>query len=148
MNKLEFEKNLNLIIKLAEECLSDIGFVEAETALEAGKGMDAEIKNTSLTTELDFSMNPRAFFKKYSKGMSGPKIFTLMVAYLAKQKGKDAILLSDVQNEWSKLKTILKSKFANSYALRAKESDWIQSPQNSTYSLRPDWQKILNGSIT
>ncbi len=75
--------------------------------------------------------------------MSGPKIFTLMVAYFVNKKGTEAASLTDIQGEWSKMKSIIKPKFSSTFALRSRENDWIVSPKNSLYSLRPNWKEIL-----
>ena len=141
MNKTELEKQLRLIRDAAEKCLQALGGPTVEDKNEAALAKD-EVR-LAVDPDIDFSMQARAFFKKYAKDMSGPKTFTLMVAYFVNRKSTEAASLADIQGEWSKMKSIIKPKFSPTFALRARESDWIVSPQNSLYSLRPSWKEIF-----
>lgn len=141
MNNSELEKQLQIIKKATEQALSflDITDKASDTQVRAVTKPAIDTPNT----DIDFSMQSRAFFKKYAKGLSGPKIFVLMVAYFINQKNSDTASLSDIQKEWSKMKGIIKYKYSSAYAVRAKESDWVDSPKSSFYSLRPNWKDIL-----
>lgn len=141
MSNSELEKRLQIIKKAAEQALSLLG-VEEKTS-------DTKVRSTTqvitdvFETEFDYSMQPRAFFKKYAKGLSGTKVFVLMVAYFTNQQNVDIAFLGDIQKEWSKMKGIIKNEFNSTYPVRAKEADWISSPKNSFYSLRPNWKDIF-----
>jgi hypothetical protein len=141
MNTTELEKQLQIIKKAAEQALSLLG-VE-EKASDTQVRLVTEVAMDASEIEVDFSMQPRAFFKKYARGFSGTKVFVLMVAYFMNQRNSNMAALSDIQKEWSKMKGIIKYRFASSYAVRAKESDWVDSPKNSFYSLRPRWKDIF-----
>ena len=133
---------MHIIKKATEHALSLLGvekkaFIHVRSVTEPVKNADtAEV-------EIDFSMQSRAFFKKYAKGFSGTKVFVLMVAYFMNQQKSDMAPLADIQKEWSKIKGIIKYKYSSAYTVRAKESDWVDSPKSSFYSLRPNWKNIF-----
>ena len=141
MSNKELEKQLHLIIKTAKQALNMLGAEETTSGREVRPTAKTVIDIPE--TEFDYSMQPRAFFKKHAKGLSGAKIFVLMVAYFTNQKNTDAAFLGDIQKEWSKMKGVIKNEFNSTYPVRAKEADWISSPKNSFYSLRPSWKNIL-----
>ena len=141
MNKTELEKQLRLIRDAAEKCFQTLDGSTSEDKDEAVFVKDEA--RLAVDPDIDFSMQARAFFKKHAKDMSGPKIFTLMVAYFVNRKSIEAASLTDIQGEWSKMKSIIKPKFSPTFALRARENDWIVSPKNSLYSLRPNWKEIF-----
>ncbi|MFA6554339.1 MAG: hypothetical protein WCS89_02410 [Candidatus Paceibacterota bacterium] len=144
MNKPELEKQLRFIKEAVNQCLLSIDTLEEDEV----SGNDGVMeKSVSLSTEgVDFSMQSRAFFKKYAKGMSGTKVFVLMIAYFVNKNKVDTVSYSDIQKEWSKMTVIIKHKPSTTFAVRAKESDWISSPKNSLYSLRPTWKDIFNNN--
>lgn len=92
---------------------------------------------------LDFSVNPRAFFKHYSANLSGPKKFALAVAYLSKGNTEQAVSLEAIITLWSSVEGVMDGAYKSMYATRAKESDWIESARSGTYLLRPKWMQIL-----
>lgn len=92
--------------------------------------------------ELDFSMSSRAFIKRYSKGMSGPKKFTLLLAYLTKGDATKSIKLEEIKKHWSK--GLFSGKINSFYSTQAKSNDWIDSRKKEEYSLRPSWKDILS----
>jgi len=98
-----------------------------------------------LTGALDFSMPIRAFIKKYSGRMSGPKKFTLMLAYLAKGNLDKEIMLTDIEDRWNRMtsKSLLGMKFNRFYSSQAKENDWVHASKQGSYHLRPNWKSIL-----
>lgn len=140
MNNTELEKQLQIIKKATEQALSLLG-IEEVSDLKA-RPITPMVTDTA-EVEIDFSMQSRAFFKKYAKGLSGTKLFVLMVAYFVNQNGSEVVALSDIQKEWSKMMGIVKYKFATTFAMRAKENDWLSSPKSSFYSLRPNWKDIF-----
>lgn len=93
---------------------------------------------------LDFSLNSRAFFKKYGKGLSGPKKFVLVVAYLAKGNSDSGVSYEEAEKCWKKHKTLLGGTMANNYGTRAKEGEWLDSPKYGIYILTGKWQEIFS----
>lgn len=142
MNNTELEKQLQIIKKATEHALSLLDVEEKAPTHVRSVAEPIEDASTA-EAEIDFSMQSRAFFKKYAKGFSGTKVFVLMVAYFMNQQKSDMAPLADIQKEWSKMKGIIKYKYSSAYTVRAKESDWIDSPKSSFYSLRPNWKDIF-----
>lgn len=141
MSNTELEKQLQIIKQAAEQALILLGAEEKVSDTKVRPS--TKVVTNVLGTELDYSMQPRAFFKKNGKGLSGAKVFVLMVAYFTNQTNVDTAFLGDIQKEWSKMKGIIKNEFNSTYPVRAKEADWISSPKNSFYSLRPNWKDIF-----
>ncbi|MFA7315346.1 MAG: hypothetical protein WC059_00900 [Candidatus Paceibacterota bacterium] len=142
MNNTELEKQLQIIKKATEHALSLLG-VEEKTPTHVHSVAEPVENADTAEVEIDFSMQSRAFFKKYAKGFSGTKVFVLMVAYFMNQQKSDMAPLADIQKEWSKMKGIIKYKYSSAYTVRAKESDWVDSSKSSFYSLRPNWKDIF-----
>lgn len=142
MNNTELEKQLQIIKKTTEYALSLLG-VEEKVPTHVYSVAESVEDTDTAEVKIDFSMQSRAFFKKYAKGFSGTKVFVLMVAYFINRQKAETIPLADIQKEWSKMKGIIKYKYSSAYTVRAKESDWVDSPKNSFYSLRPNWKDIF-----
>jgi hypothetical protein len=72
--------------------------------------------------DIDFSMPIRAFVKKHALGMSGPKKFTLLIAYLSKGDSRERVALVDVKKQWNKMsaKSLLAMKFNGFYTSQAR----------------------------
>ena len=94
-------------------------------------------------SRLDFGMPMRAFFKKYQAGLSGPKKFTLLVAYLSKGNPQKPVPTADLRKSWNKMKGLLRFEFNSFYSTSAKYSDWVDAEKNS-YRLRPAWKEIFH----
>jgi hypothetical protein len=71
---------------------------------------------------LDFSLNERAFIKKHAKGLSGPKKFVLLVAYLAKGQASKAVTIKELTKNWNRMTSsnLLGGKFNPFYTNVAK----------------------------
>lgn len=95
---------------------------------------------------LDFSMGIRGFVKRHAKGMSGPKKFTLLLAYLAKGDLDKTILFVEIKKHWNNLtaKSLLGMEYNSFFASSAKESDWVKTEKNGSYNLRPSWKAIFS----
>lgn len=95
-------------------------------------------------SKLIFSINERAFVKRYAGNKSGPKKFVLLLAYLTKgEVGKD-IELSKIRKIWDKMsaKNML-GKFNLFYSNDAKNRGWVDSKKHGTYALTDEWGSIL-----
>ena len=142
MSNTELEKQLQIIKKATEHALSLLD-VDEKSPIHVRSVAEASESADTVEVEIDFTMQSRAFFKKYTKGLSGPKAFVLMVAYFTNQQDSEVVSFGDIQKEWSKMTQIIKPKLSTTFALRAKESNWIDSPKNAFYSLRPTWKDIF-----
>jgi hypothetical protein len=104
------------------------------------------VREESAIKTLDFSMPIRAFVKRHGKDMSGPKKFTLLLAYLAKGDLETTVLLVEIKNHWSKMtsQALLGIDFNPYYSSPAKENDWVHTEKNGSYNLRPSWKAIFD----
>jgi hypothetical protein len=95
------------------------------------------------SSKLDYGMPIRAFFKKYQAGLSGPKKFALLVAYLSKGNLQKSVPTADLRKNWNRMKGLLGFEFNTFYSTSAKDSDWVNAEKNS-YRLRPSWKEIFD----
>lgn len=121
---------------------------EGEVELsKAGRSLHKIRKKNELKkatpTSLEFGMPIRAFIKKNSRGMSGAKKFTLLLAYLTKGAVDSEIELSEIETHWNKMTSLLNGKFNRAHSIRAKENGWVDSSKQGVYVLRPDWNEIF-----
>ncbi len=91
--------------------------------------------------ELDFTMSVRAFIKRYARRMSGPKKFTLLLAYLANGDTSKSIKFDVIKKHWKK--GLFGGKINSFYSTQAKDRDWIDSQKKEEYNLRPSWKEIF-----
>jgi hypothetical protein len=101
-------------------------------------------KISTTKADIDFSINERAFVKRYATDKSGPKKFTLLLAYLAKGEVNKNIELSEIKKHWGKMtsKTLL-GKFNMFYPNDAKTRGWIDSKEYGNYNLTNEWKVII-----
>lgn len=89
-----------------------------------------------------FSLNPRAFMKKYGRGRSGPQKFTLLLARLTNGNGSKEVSFETIKDQWDKMKGII-GKFNSAYSTRAKDEDWIDTKKQGVYVLKPSWKDAI-----
>jgi len=94
--------------------------------------------------DIDFSLNERTFVKRYVVGKSGPKRFTLLLAYLSRGEVNKNIELSEIKKHWNKMsaKTLL-GKFNMFYPNDAKTRGWVDSKEYGSYNLTNEWKNTL-----
>lgn len=106
------------------------------------KKLPAKISN--METGIDFSINERAFVKRYATDKSGPKKFTLLLAYLAKGEIDKNIEISEIKKHWGKMTSkALLGKFNMFYPNDAKTRGWIDSKKYGSYNLTSEWKVIV-----
>jgi hypothetical protein len=126
----------------------DVEFAPARAA-RAPKGRAkaaTKVKRDSKTAsaKLDFTKSERAFVKSYVKGLSGPKKFVLLIAYLTKGQAGKEVQLQDVQQRWNRM-TVRLGKFNRFYTNEAKENGWVDTKKKGGYVLTASWREILEG---
>lgn len=138
-NNSEIVTKLKEIARIIDECIPLLSSDQAQVKTETQK------KSPKSHSSVDFSIPIRPFVKKYSTGMSGPKKFTLLVAYLTNADPKKTVPLEEVKNQWNKMssKGLLGMKFNLFYSSSSRENDWVHTPSTATYSVRPSWKDIL-----
>ncbi len=101
-------------------------------------------KTSNIKMDIDFSINERAFVKRYATDKSGPKKFTLLLAYLAKGEMDKNIELSEIKKHWGKMTSkALLGKFNMFYPNDAKTRGWIDSKEYGSYNLTNEWKAIV-----
>ena len=138
MNKEKLIQSLKQIRSLVEDSLLELSAIH-KTDISEKKIQQSKC----FSGEIDFDMNERAFIKKYGKGMSGPKKFVLILAYLVKGKVGQEKSLSEIENHWNKMTSLVGGKFNRFYSARAKENNWVDSKKTGFYQLTSDWKKIF-----
>lgn len=132
--------NDNQLIARVEKAEKDIA--DLKKAVFGDNGPRPATKKSS-HQELDFSLNIRAFVKRYAAGKSGPRRFVLLLAFLAKGEVGVDVELEKIRNEWSKMsaKNLL-GKFNRFYPNEAKTQGWADSKAHGTYCLTNAWKEI------
>ena len=131
------------IKEIAESCLQELasmkggGGGKSELARKAKPGAMEEKR------DLDFDKPIRPFIKEYSKGLSGAKKFTLLLAYLSKGELKREVKLVEIEKRWNKMKGLFGVRFNGYYPAEAKDKDWVDSRNKGMYNLRPSWKGIF-----
>lgn len=142
MEKLALIEKLHMIERLVKECLAELGRQESSAPPKLKK--DVRTRASSTIGSVDFGIPVRPFIKKYGKGLGGPKLFTLLVAYLSKGELNKEIKVSDIEISWNKMKSLAGMKFNSKYPVIAKDNDWVESKRQGIYCLRPLWKKIFS----
>ena len=108
-------------------------------------GDNAEFSKDPSVDGLDFSLNQRAFIKKYSSGFNGQGFFILILAYLAGGKESVPIDLLQIKTIWKSCSGIIGQPYASVFSTRAKENGWADAAKNTrgSYVLGKQWKDIL-----
>ena len=142
MNNKEIQNKLRQIASLAEECLVELGITKPRGQRKIARATSTKV--VAQIGKLNFKLNSRAFFKKYGKGLSGPKRSVLVVAYLAKGNKQSNITSDEVKNCWNKHQKLLGGKLTTGvYGTRAKEDGWLDAAKNGSYHLTDIWEQIF-----
>ena len=83
--------------------------------------------------------------KSYSKGLSGPKKFVLLLSCLAKGDLRKKVPLREIEGRWNRMTSLLEMNFNRFFPAQAKDNDWVESKKKGLYNLRPIWRDILKG---
>lgn len=98
------------------------------------------------TAHLDFDLPVRAFVKRYARGLSGPKRFTLLVARLAAGKVGASVVAKDIDKQWNSMTEPMGGPYNAAYQTRAKDEGWIDVPARGSVVLRKDWKAALKAN--
>ncbi|MBI2054335.1 MAG: hypothetical protein HYT36_03310 [Candidatus Staskawiczbacteria bacterium] len=132
-------KNLEELIKDIEELKIRVKKIEDGFSVKSNGG----IKPAKVKVEpIDFSLGIRAFAKRYIAERSGPKRFTLLIAYFSKGKLNQEIDITEIRKQWNKMKTLL-GDFNRFYSNEAKNNGWVDSRKYGFYFLTKEWEQIL-----
>jgi len=100
-------------------------------------------KVVTTSKDIDFLLNERAFVDRYANDKSGPKKFTLLLAYLVKGEIDKNMELSEIKKHWNKMsaKNLL-GKFNMFYPNEAKTRGWVDSKKYGSYCLTNEWKNV------
>ncbi len=137
MNEYVTADDLKQIFKRIEKLEKEV--FDSDKKGEAIKEKRAALQKNNI----DFSLNERAFIKRYASGKSGPKKFALLLTYLVKGDTEKDIKLSMIKKHWNKMtaKTLL-GKFNRFYPNEAKTRGWVNSKERGSYFLTNEWKNI------
>jgi hypothetical protein len=126
-----------------EQLVSRIERLEAEVFRKKQKAPPRTVPNRA-ALQLDFSINIRAFMKRYATGRSGPKKFVILLAYIVKGDTSKEISLNELKASWNRMsaKNFL-GKFNGFYSNEAKTRGWVDSNKHGAYHLSEEWKSVL-----
>ncbi len=127
-----------------EQLVSRIERLEVEVFRKKQNTPSRTVSNRA-ALQLDFSVNIRAFMKRYATGRSGPKKFVMLLAYLAKGDTSKEIGLNELKASWNRMsaKNFL-GKFNGFYSNEAKTRGWVDSNKHGAYHLSEEWKSALS----
>jgi hypothetical protein len=142
----EVLEKLQQVRVLVDECIAELDSGARHKAAKTVR--PAHRRSEPVRNALDFDANERAFVKAYARGLSGPKKFVLLVAYLTKGKIGEDVELNEVERQWNRMTApnLLDGKFNRFYTNAAKESGWINTKKKGLYFLQPSWTQVLKSS--
>ncbi|HLD64070.1 MAG TPA: hypothetical protein VI913_04215 [Candidatus Peribacteraceae bacterium] len=137
----ELVNKLETIRVLANECLT---LLSQRQHLAYPRPRRTEQPPSSVPS-LDFESHVRAFVKRHARGLSGPKKFVLILAYLTKGSTNKEVSLGDIKKLWNtmKSKSLLGMRFNLFFSDKAKEGGWVGSKKRGFYNLDRSWKKIF-----
>lgn len=89
--------------------------------------------------KINFKLNLKAFIKRYAVKMSGPKKFTLILAYLVEGKVGKEIDIKCIKEKWYKKLGTLNDSYTNF----AQSRGWVNSKSRGIYCLTNEWKNIF-----
>lgn len=122
-------KQINERLKKLEEAVFNTAVKETNTKSNA----------------FDFSLNERAFLKKYSSNFNGQQSFALICAYLAQGRKDVEIALSKIKDIWMSCAGVIGCPYSSIFSTRAKENGWVDvmKEKKGSYLLGKNWQDIF-----
>jgi hypothetical protein len=139
MDKENLLRKFHEIKAIAEECIASLGDVKTQKTFK-----DASLVLAS-NTAINFSLNIRAFIKRYAKGKSPAKKFVLIVAFLSRGKIGFDVKVNEVEKNWNKMTSedLLGNKFNSKYPVEAKNDGFVNSTKRGLFHLTDEWKRIL-----
>lgn len=137
-------QNLTDIISRIEKL--EEGVEKLTEVVFSGVSKKPKKKQVIFSSEQDvkFSLNERAFVRRYVRGKSGPKKFTFLLAYIIKGELGENVGISEIKKCWGRMKSkSLLGQFNMFYVSEAKTRGWINSGERGNYSLTEEWKNIL-----
>ena len=141
MKNKDLVKKLESVRALIDQCLVDVRGSASTQKTKATSRIKREVVSRG---HIDFGIPVRPFMKRYSKGMSGQKKFTLLLARLTQGDLKRQIPLADLRKQWGRIKGILGMEFNTFYSTTAGDNGWVECRRAGLYNLRSTWRHVLS----
>jgi hypothetical protein len=135
----DLERRVATAKRLLSEALALLNGSDA--APQKGK-QRAKATSSDRLSSPSFSLNIRAFMKRYASGKSGPQKFALLLARLTNGKTGVDIPGKDIEAAWKRMKGVM-GAYNPAYSTRAKEQGWLNPSKYGVYSLSPSWTEVL-----
>lgn len=132
---------LHQIKALADECLADLG----DSAKPRRAPKKLPVPSRTQVPHLSFTLNPRAFMKRYGRALAGAQKFTVLLARLANGKTSHEVALEDIEKHWNSMTSLMDGEFNRAHTNRAKENGWVDSPKRGVYVLTTEWKEMFKG---
>ncbi len=146
MNIDDILSQLNDAKTIIGKCIDDLSGLK--TANKKGIRATQKIKSTATTraSNINFKLNERNFIKTYAKGLSGPKKFVLLLAWITKGKVEIDVEVGVIKSKWNKMtaKNLMGYEFNLYYPNQAKTQGWIDSKKHGMYRLHDTWIGIFD----
>jgi hypothetical protein len=98
----------------------------------------------SRSPSISFSGNERGYIRRHvTAATSGQQKFVILLAWLTKGDPKAKIATHDLEKAWARLKGPLGGEYRSTYATRAKDGDWADSPEKGQHCLLPNWKEAF-----
>lgn len=133
------EKNINEVIKRIEKL---------EAAVFSSESNRGKTKKSGKKPDLNFSINSRAYVKRFAKDLGPSQKFVLLLAYLTKGKISDEVPNHVIEKLWNSMtsKDLLGYKFNRKYSLDAKNEGWIDSKKRGFFILTNEWEEAYEAN--
>lgn len=121
---------------------AELTFVGGDVGSRRQRRREVQVRKAA-GVDFAFSLNLRAFMKKYGRGLKGPSKFTLMLARLAEGDVGRQVAFEDLKAAWNSMKPLMGGAFYPSPSLRAKEHGWVDTPKRGIYALTSSWKEAI-----
>lgn len=135
------KENISQIIQKIKHHEERIECLE-KAVFSKGRFKHNEKGGTNISADINFVLNERAFVNRYAAKKSGPRKFTLILAYLVKGKIGENTNLDVIKKHWNKMKSLL-GNFNMFYTNEAKTRGWVDVEGHGIYKLTKEWEQAL-----
>ena len=111
----------------------------------ASRASRSQERDNGAALILHFELPVRAFIKRYARGLSGPKRFTLLLARLAGGRVDQPIATKDIEKQWNSMTEPMNGPFNAAYPTRARDEGWIDTVARGSVVLRRGWTGAVKG---
>ena len=145
-NSSNVQHELNAKLRRAQSLIGDAISLAAQLRAPARRLVKPDAQPGGEDTLVSFSMNERAFVKRYARDVvGGARKFVLLMAFLAKGDAKKDVAVSDLERLWNRTssQSLIGMKFNRKFPTIAKEQGWVNSRKRGFYNLEQSWKDVF-----